>query len=330
MRRFPELVRKRLGAAAIDNMFRFGAMLGKLHPKARPYRHGVRVDRNIRYLPSGRREHLLDVYRPESQNGPLPAVIYVHGGGFRILSKDSHWLMGLAFARAGYAVFNISYRLAPRHRFPAALEDCAAAFEWVLTHADAYGADVDRLVLAGESAGGNLVTSLVMMSCYRRDEPWAQRVFDQGVVPRAFLPYCAMLQVSDADRFKRLDPRLSTFVHDRLLEVSHAYLGDDSSGFGSRLDFADPLVVFERGDRPERPLPPCFAAVGLADPLVDDTRRLERALVGLGVDCEARYYPGEHHAFHALIWREQARHCWQHTFEFLDRYVEPPAVRRSV
>ena len=50
-------------------------------------------------------------------------MLYVHGGGFRILSKDTHWIMGLAFARRGFLVFNIGYRLAPKHPFPAAIAD---------------------------------------------------------------------------------------------------------------------------------------------------------------------------------------------------------------
>jgi alpha/beta hydrolase fold len=54
---------------------------------------------------------------------PWPIVFYVHGGAFRILSKDTHWVMALSFARRGFVVFNVSYRLAPKHRFPAPLED---------------------------------------------------------------------------------------------------------------------------------------------------------------------------------------------------------------
>ena len=93
--------------------------VGRLHPDARPERHGVQIVRDVPYLPSDRREHRLDVYRPARANGPLPVVVYIHGGGFRILSKDTHWIMALAFARRGFLVFNLSYRLAPRHRFPA-------------------------------------------------------------------------------------------------------------------------------------------------------------------------------------------------------------------
>src|SRR5690606_5988723 len=123
-------------------------------------------------------EHRLDVYRPAHAEGPRPVVLYVHGGGFRILSKETHWLMGLYFARRGYVVFNIGYRLAPKHPFPAALEDSADALGWVVQNAHRYGGDPTRLVLAGESAGANLVTSLTLACCYRREEPYARRVFD--------------------------------------------------------------------------------------------------------------------------------------------------------
>ena len=315
-------LRRGAGALAVDSFFRTASRLGKLHPRARPDRHSVEVVRDLPYSPTGRSEHHLDVYRPKHRAGPLPVVLYVHGGGFRILSKDTHWVMGLAFARAGYLVFNISYRLAPKHRFPA-VEDCAAAYEWVCDHAERFGGDLDRLVFAGESAGANLVSALTVMSCYRRNEPWARRVFDRGVVPRAWLPYCGMLQVSDGQRFKRRKPKLSTFINDRLLEVPAAYLGPDPERrYGPTLDLADPLLVLERDEAPARPLPPCLATVGTADPLLDDTRRLERALRQRGAACEAIYYPREVHAFHAMVWREQARRCWRDTFRFLDRHLE--------
>lgn len=314
-------LRRGAGALAVDSFFRTASRLGKLHPRARPERHLVEVERDIVYGSAELPEHRLDVYRPENKRGPLPVVLYVHGGGFRILSKDTHWMMGLAFARAGFVVFNISYRLAPRHRFPAAVEDCARAFDWVCDHASRYGGDLDRLVFAGESAGANLISSMTLMTCYERPEPWARRVFDRGIVPKAWLPYCGMLQVSDGARFRRRKPRLSTFINDRLLEVPDAYLGPDHSRHGETLDLADPLVVLERGQRPARPLPPCFATVGTADPLLDDTRRLERALAALEVPCQAVFYPREVHAFHALVWRDQARRCWRDTFRFLDRHV---------
>jgi len=315
-------LRRKAGATVVDGFFRGMARAGRLHPTAAPRRHGVSVARNVSYVPDGRPEHLLDVYYPTSNEGrPWPVVLYVHGGGFRILSKDSHWLMGLAFARRGFVVFNINYRLAPRHRFPAAMEDACAALVWVAKNAARYGGDTGRMVLAGESAGANLVTSLTLASCYERPEPYARPVWDLGLLPRAVLPVCGMYQVSDPQRFWRRRP-LSTWVRDRLREPTLAYLGPSPDPVATEL--ADPLRVLERGDPPERPLPPFFTAVGTKDPLLDDTRRLEAVLGRMGVTCEARYYEGEVHAFHALIWRANARRCWRHTYSFLRREADLP------
>lgn len=323
-------LRRGAGAFAVDNFFRTASLLGRFHPRADPRLHGVTVRRDVAYLPTGEREHRLDVYRPADASGLLPVVFYVHGGGFRILSKDTHWVMALAFARAGYLVFNISYRLAPRHRFPAGLRDCAHALEWVHDHAASWGGDLSRLALAGESAGANLVTSLALMTSYRRPEPWARRVFDRELMPRVLLPYCGMLQVSDGARFRRRKPdKIGPFMHDRLCEVGDAYLGPEPARYGAMLDLADPLVWLERGDLPERPLPACLAVVGTADPLLDDTRRLQRALTALGAACEARYYDREVHAFHALLWRDAARRSWGETYRFLERALQAGDAART-
>lgn len=328
-------LRQRLGSVAAESFFRGASALGRLHPLARPERHGVRVLRDLPYLDDGRPEHRLDVYRPAGQpgkaNGLLPVVLYIHGGGFRILSKDTHWLMGLSFARQGYLVFSINYRLAPRHPFPAAVEDVCAAWSWVLDHAAEHGGDPTRIVVAGESAGANLASALTLATCYRRPEsewgPWARAVYDRGVVPVAALPACGVFQVSDLERFSRRK-RFSPWVNDRLLEVGIAYLGDDrhpDRAGDPRLDLANPLLFTERGaergQRPERPLPPFFLPVGTHDLLLDDTRRFAAALTTLGAVAEPRYYPGEVHAFHAFVFREQARRCWQDTFAFLDRHL---------
>ena len=113
--------------------------LGRLLPEARAQSQKVDCVQNVVYREVGASSLSLDVYRPVDQEGPLPVVLYVHGGGFFCLSKDTHWLMGLAFARRGYVVFNIDYRLAPEHPFPAAMEDVCAAWCWVLREARHFG-----------------------------------------------------------------------------------------------------------------------------------------------------------------------------------------------
>jgi acetyl esterase len=322
MMHLPQL-RRRIVTSLADSFWLLAARAGRLHPNARPSRHRVEVIRDLRYAPGGT-EHLLDVYRPSAGAGPWPALLYVHGGGFRVLSKDTHWVMGLAFARQGYVVFNISYRLAPAHPFPAALDDTIAACTWVLEHAREHGGDPSRLVLAGESAGANLIAAMTVAMCYRRDEPWARTAWELGLVPRAVLPACGLFQVSDVGRFARRR-KLPGWLRENLAEVEEAYLGRSTVSHEAAA-LADPLLVLEEGAPPDRPLPPFFTVVGTRDPLLDDTRRLKAALDRLGVPCEARYYPGEMHAFQAFAWRPQARRAWRDTYAFLSRHVGDPGV----
>jgi len=197
----------------------------------------------------------------------------------------------------------------------------ADAFDWLVRRGPEMGADLSRLVIAGESAGANLAAGLALSTVYRREEPFAARVFDTGVVPRAVVPACGILQVSDVDRFTRRKPGFSRLIADRLEEIEEAYLGDDLAAYGSLLDLADPLTWLERGETPDRPLPPFFLPVGTKDPLLDDTRRFTRAARALGSDSEAQYYPGGVHAFHAFPFLPSARRCWQHTYDFLERHV---------
>ncbi len=314
-----EHLRRHLGSKVAEGFFEGAAALGRLHPRARPERHGITVTRNLPYDPAHPTRRL-DVWRPANAAEPAPALLYVHGGGFRILSKDTHWVMALAFARMGFVVFNIDYRLAPAAPFPAALEDAALAYAWVTRHAARFGADVSRLVLAGESAGANLVTALAASAVFPREEPYARTVFSTGVVPRAVLPACGIHQVTDTARFARREPRLSRFVADRIEEVTRAYVGHLDEAHPA-LALADPLRLFERDVDPARPLPAFFLTCGTADPILDDTRRLHAALARRGADAEVRYYPGEPHAFHALVFRAAARRHWDDTRRFLDRVV---------
>jgi acetyl esterase len=304
-------------STGIETFFRAASAIGRLHPLSRPERHGVEVLRDIPYLTSGSKAHLLDVYSPRRSEVPRPVVLYVHGGGFRILSKETHWVFGLSFARKGYLVFLINYRLAPRHPFPAPLEDVCHAYRWVLSNAARFGGDPSRIVVAGESAGANLVTSLTLATTFERPEPFAREVYDLGVVPSAVWPACGILQVSDPERFWR-ERAMRQVVKDRILAVCRGYL---HGAEGRDLFFADPLVVLESEAQPQRPLPPFFLSAGMRDPIRDDTRRLEAALRKRGVRCEARYDDGQPHAYQALLWKKAAREVWRDTFRFLDQHV---------
>jgi acetyl esterase len=96
---------------------------------------------------------------------PLPCLFYLHGGGWVLGSLESH--DGICCTLANEAacwVVAVDYRLAPEHPFPAAVDDCAAAFKWLASQASAIGIDGDRMAVGGDSAGGNLAAVLALMS----------------------------------------------------------------------------------------------------------------------------------------------------------------------
>jgi acetyl esterase len=131
---------------------------------------------------------------------------------------------------------------------------------------------------------------------------------------------CGLLQVSDPGRFARRRP-LPWWVDSTLHDISRAYLGASEA-----CELADPLLILEQAQPAQRALPAIFAFAGTKDPVLDDTRRLAHALARLKVHHAVHYYPGELHAFHALVFREAARHCWRAHFAFLEATLAVSAV----
>ena len=309
-------LRSQLASNAVEQFYENLSSWSRKHPKARPHKHGVEILDNIPYANSGREQHLMDIYRPVGKRDKLPVIFYVHGGGFRILSKDTHWVFGLGFARKGYLVVNINYHLAPDHPFPEGMKDVCAAYQWVCENIHRYGGDPDHIVLAGESAGANLVTSLAIAACSNRDEEWAKPIASECHRPVAVMPSCGLLQVSDSERFERRKP-LPRIVSAQIKKIQQDYL-KAHGGTAPPSSLADPLLIIEEGFERSRPLPPFFLTVGTRDPILDDTRRLDAALQDLGVSSQVRYYKGELHAFHALVWRPKAKEWWRDSYAFLD------------
>ena len=310
---------QKIERAVFGSLLEGASALGRLHPRSNPAKHGIEVQKDIAYQNTGLKEHLLDIYRPIKRQHPSPVVFYVHGGGFEILSKNSHWLMALIFAKFGYTVMTINYRLVPEGCFPIALQDTFAAYRWMVEHADQYDIDLERVVVAGESAGANLISALTIATCYQRQEAWAQAIWDLNVVPKVALPACGLLQVSDPERFIRQHPDLSHWFSKQISKVCTGYVSEDSPYLED--DLANPLLFFEKQLASGRPLPATFATCGTKDPLIDDTRRLVQALQNLNVAAEAAYYQDGIHAFHAFVWLKIAKECWRDHYRFLQKHI---------
>ena len=295
---------------------------------------GIRRINNIPYTAQADPQQHLDIYVPADTlpGSARPVVLYLHGGGFVLGSRKTHALPAYLHARSGAVVFNICYRTSPTHRYPAALEDCAAAYRWVREHAAEYGGDPDRIVIAGESAGGNLTACLALAASYRIDEPWARQVWDTGP-PAAALIICAMLQTSDPAHIRdlslvnRLERRIGPST---MRDFSRAYLGEYYADSTRTPLMADPLRFIEQAAAPERPLPPLWIPIGGSDILLADNLRFHRALVTLGIDAELLIYPFEQHGFHFLFWRPTAaRQYWHDCREFMRRSLSGQATSQA-
>lgn len=127
---------------------------------APPVPAGVKALRDIAYLDNGHARQKLDLYLPEKSDGPLPVIIWVHGGGWATGSKDGCPPLRQGFVGRGYAVASIGYRLSGDAVFPAQIQDCKAGIRWLRAHAKEHGLDPERFGAWGSSAGGHLVALL--------------------------------------------------------------------------------------------------------------------------------------------------------------------------
>jgi len=132
---------------------------------------------NIPYITDGRREHLLDIYYPDNIEGPFPAIIDIHGGGFFYGYKEMNKLYNYHLAKKGFIVFNLNYRLAFEDaKVPDQIQDIINALNWIESNLDTYPVDKKRIYLIGESAGAYLATMAVLISNSQR----LQNIFNIG------------------------------------------------------------------------------------------------------------------------------------------------------
>lgn len=137
------------------------------------------VHPNITYLTAENYELKLDIYRPIDPKKAVPTVVYFHGGGWVGGTRSANVLEILPYLEMGWAVVNVDYRLASVSLAPAAVEDCRCALKWVVTNAQRYNFDAERIVISGRSAGGHLALTTGLLPtaagldvrCYYDEDP---------------------------------------------------------------------------------------------------------------------------------------------------------------
>jgi acetyl esterase/lipase len=221
------------------------------------------------------------VYDPAGKGAPLPALAYFHGGGWVQGDLETHHGLCARLAqRADIAVVAIDYRLAPEHKFPAAVEDCLAAYRWLRAHGREIGVDQARVGVGGDSAGGNL-SAVVSQLAKAEGLP----------VPTCqVLIYPATDFALDTPSHRELEDG-HIIPRDRILWYSQQYLRGDADKIDHR---ASPI----RGDL--RGQPPALVITAGFDPLRDEGHAYAEALRKAGADVVYREYPGQIHAFVSL------------------------------
>ena len=121
---------------------------------------GVTWEPNVEYSNPDDQHLQLDIARPSKGDGPLPAILLIHGGGFRAGTRQGYDNLCMRLAQQGYVAATVTYRLAPKYQFPAAVYDCKAAVRWLRANAGKYHIDPERVGVTGGSAGGHLALFL--------------------------------------------------------------------------------------------------------------------------------------------------------------------------
>jgi acetyl esterase/lipase len=222
-------------------------------------------------------------YTPiEAAGEPLPALVYFHGGGFVIGDLDTHEGLCRLFANAsGCRVISVEYRLAPEHKFPAAVEDAYAAASWAAEHARELGIDPGRIAIGGDSAGANLSAVVCQLAKERGGPRLALQLLlypgtnsaDETASRRALAEGYLLEKKSMEWFFQQYvepgtdpnDPRISPL------------LAPDVSG-----------------------LPPAHIHTAEFDPLVDEGEAYAKKLAAAGVPVEYTCHPGMIHHFFCL------------------------------
>jgi acetyl esterase/lipase len=232
----------------------------------------------------------LRLYRPAAAaagDGPMPALLWIHGGGYVLGRPEGDDQVVIEMVRGlRMTVASLRYRLSPAHRAPAALEDAYSGLTWLFASAQDLGVDRSRIAIAGASAGGGLAAALALLA---RDRQEMKPAFQLLVYPMLD-DRTAMRTDLDMRYVRGWQPGSNRFAWE-------AYLGQ-KPGLADAPDYVVPARCAD-----VRGLAPAWIGVGTLDLFYDEDVEYARRLRGAGVACELHVVPGAFHGFDEIFRR---------------------------
>lgn len=236
---------------------------------------GGRKGVEVLTLTSGRRVRL---HTPPHQNGPAPAMLWIHGGGYLFGNPRYDDELCQRFSRTlGIVVAAPEYRVAPEHAYPAALEDCYAALEWLSSLPSVEPA---RIAIAGESAGGGLAAALALLARDRGEITPALQLLSYPMLDDR-----TVAKPGAASSYRMWNERSNRF------------------GWASYLAGADPDIAVPARRTDLAGLPPAWIGVGTADLFCDEDIAYAERLKDAGLPCHLEVVPGGFHGFDRIAAR---------------------------
>jgi len=235
-----------------------------------------------RALPAAHGAIPVRVYTPEGF-GPFGMLVYLHGGGWVIGSLDAYDNLCVELAaRAGVVVVSVDYRLAPEAKFPAAPDDCFAALQWVAERAASLSGDPNRIVIGGDSAGGNLAAVTALRARDAGGPALCGQLLIYPVTKNAGDPLPSRIENAEG-------PLLTQQDIDWFLD-HYIYTGNETDALNPD---CSPLFAESFAG-----LPPALVQTAEFDPLRDEGEAYAKALEEAGNEVKATRYDG---AFHGML-----------------------------
>ena len=257
----------------------------------------LKVEKNLIPVGNGTAIQAL-LYTPKDIGENAPCLVYYHGGGFVLPAAPYHFKLAREYAHAaGCKVLFVNYRLAPKHPFPTAPEDCYATYSWLIDHAEELSVDSSRIAVAGDSAGGQLATVVCLMA--------KDRNYIMPCAQMLLYPAAGNVETDSAKKYTD-----TPMCNSRDMEKYGKFYRPD-------LSVGNPVYASPIEAESLEGLPVTYLETAEFDPLRDGGILYAERLRQCGVSVELHNTEGTIHGFDIVISSPIVRECMQRRIAFL-------------